>query len=49
MAAGRLKDRNKMERRLGEIQARHPQVERSLRSRAARHARRRRCRVANES
>ncbi len=25
-AAGRLKDRNKMERRLGKIQARHPQV-----------------------
>src|ERR1700680_122295 len=26
IAAGRLKDRNKMERRLGKIQARHPQV-----------------------
>ena len=26
IAAGRLKDRNKMERRLGRIQARHPQV-----------------------
>ena len=26
MAAGRLKDRNKMERRLGKMQARHPQV-----------------------
>jgi len=26
IAAGRLKDRNKMERRLGSIQARHPQV-----------------------
>jgi hypothetical protein len=26
IAKGRLKDRNKMERRLGKIQARHPQV-----------------------
>ncbi len=26
IATGRLKDRNKMERRLGKIQARHPQV-----------------------
>src|SRR5260370_26225578 len=26
IGAGRLKDRNKMERRLGKIQARHPQV-----------------------
>ena len=26
IAQGRLKDRNKMERRLGKIQARHPQV-----------------------
>src|SRR5215467_4409802 len=26
IATGRLKDRNKMERRLGRIQARHPQV-----------------------
>jgi hypothetical protein len=26
MVTGRLKDRNKMERRLGKIQARHPQV-----------------------
>lgn len=26
IAAGRLKDRHKMERRLGKIQARHPQV-----------------------
>ena len=25
--AGRLKDRNKMERRLGKIQGRHPQVD----------------------
>jgi hypothetical protein len=26
IAAGRLKDRNKMERRLGKVQARHPQA-----------------------
>jgi hypothetical protein len=26
IAAGRLKDRNQMERRLGKIQARHPSV-----------------------
>ena len=40
IAAGRLKDRNKMERRLGKIQARHPQVNDLIRRGAEGHGRR---------
>jgi len=48
IARGRLKDRYKMERRLGRIQARQPAGERSVRSRSARHTRRRTSGMGNE-
>ena len=48
IATGRLKDRNKMERRLGKIQARHPQVNDLYEARAAGYDRRRTSGLADE-